>query len=127
MSEQLENLTHELVRLTGDKKTIDNQLNSVREQMLNTMIQENLEEFEFLDHKIIKVDSSIQTRTVNKETLINLLSEKINDSCTLRFKTVYFKRISFLIKPLYSNHLFEDSHLWSCNSNTWIFWVINCC
>lgn len=47
--------------------------------MFNTLTEENLGLFEIGEYKIVKTNSQTQMRTVNKETLINVLSSKIED------------------------------------------------
>lgn len=83
MPEQLEELAHDIIRLTQDKKTISDELDSLRERMFNTLIEENRESFEIGEYKITKTNSITQMRTVDKETLINVLSSKIENTALI--------------------------------------------
>lgn len=70
----------ELIELSNQYKDIEERYKQKKEQMKNLFLSEGISEKVIDGMKILQIPENSLERVVNKETLVNVVSEKINDA-----------------------------------------------
>ena len=72
-------IADELIEIHNEYKEIENRLKTKRIDMYNAFLEYDEEKIELDNNTIFKVPEREQLRIVNREKLLNILSDKIDD------------------------------------------------
>ena len=75
----LKTIADELIEIHNEHKILDDRLQAKRLEMYNTFLEYEKDKIELDNNIIYKTSESDQLRIVNREKLLNILSDKIDD------------------------------------------------